>query len=738
MSATIGDFYCCFNAAFTVLKGQSWSVSCLQFNSLYLRNVIETLLPHVTNFAFIPLIYLIQNCRILSDYLQLLETWELVDDPLVQELQLFVRGFLLNHTHWTVSSTETLFEQGFPSSMDSHDIGQSGMLEDIDILDREFDLIDTSLVTAPPLTVRDITDTQVNHWEPHAQESKKPPPSTSSTNVNQGSNEIATLDCAKGMGTALIDSRQRSLHPPETFQDRKSDPLGLSVLYKPKDAPPVDICFVRGLTGRSRQTWSKNRDPELFWPQNWLPKEPDFCTAKINNFDFFSSTICSIQGPSYSLLGLKWPSLVDAIDSGETVYARLIMEKWMDSRSDWFWPERPESHDSLLRCLYRSICDDNLSVARLLLQKETPLKDSVHAGDFEMVKSLWKYGIDLNDGPSFLERPLATAILNGRLEIARFLVMQGADADLGSTRDSLFDAVLGGDLQKASRILWEPRTLVTEDTPYYRRRSVFRRLRRLFKEEHAQFYNSSQNSSAGPAFQDVGNHLKEYKPMWKLGVKAIRQLGKNRPPRNLREVLSLIAIASAMRKTINNPAQFGDYDVFLDDFDIWRVLAVNPNQIDLYDEIVFNVWGKARIIETPEPIYDLPAELKHLTSLISCLVSETLQAASLRPESHEDMDVNPSLEISSQVGENPHMEYDHTGPHIATQPPISSSSSSHVSADPTLDPQRDPPKLPSEETLLTTADTGSISNSWVAILLMAGAIFGVIIHYFLRMYAIAR
>ena len=43
---------------------------------------------------------------------------------------------------------------------------------------------------------------------------------------------------------------------------------------------------MHGLGGASRQTWSKNRDPELFWPQSWLPKEPDICTARILSFGY--------------------------------------------------------------------------------------------------------------------------------------------------------------------------------------------------------------------------------------------------------------------------------------------------------------------------------------------------------------------------------------------------------------------------------------------------------------------
>lgn len=72
-----------------------------------------------------------------------------------------------------------------------------------------------------------------------------------------------------------------------------ANPLGLSVLYTPESSPSVDIIFIHGLGGTSRQTWSKNRDPELFWPQKWLPQEPGICTSRILSFGYnanFSST----------------------------------------------------------------------------------------------------------------------------------------------------------------------------------------------------------------------------------------------------------------------------------------------------------------------------------------------------------------------------------------------------------------------------------------------------------------
>ena len=82
-------------------------------------------------------------------------------------------------------------------------------------------------------------------------------------------------------GPALVGSKAR-----ERSRDRRLDPLGLTVLYEPDGPPSADIIFVHGLGGSSRQTWSENRDPALFWPLEWLPHEVSLSSARILTFGY--------------------------------------------------------------------------------------------------------------------------------------------------------------------------------------------------------------------------------------------------------------------------------------------------------------------------------------------------------------------------------------------------------------------------------------------------------------------
>lgn len=68
--------------------------------------------------------------------------------------------------------------------------------------------------------------------------------------------------------------------------EHDNGPLGLNVVYTPPNGHKADIVFIHGLRGSSRSTWSKYRNPELFWPKAFLPLELDVCLARIFTFGY--------------------------------------------------------------------------------------------------------------------------------------------------------------------------------------------------------------------------------------------------------------------------------------------------------------------------------------------------------------------------------------------------------------------------------------------------------------------
>ena len=81
-------------------------------------------------------------------------------------------------------------------------------------------------------------------------------------------------------------SHDSSNRGPSPSPGPKPSTLGLHVIHQPDASALLDIIFVHGLGGDSRKTWSKNHDPDLYWPGRWLPYEQDIGRARISSFGY--------------------------------------------------------------------------------------------------------------------------------------------------------------------------------------------------------------------------------------------------------------------------------------------------------------------------------------------------------------------------------------------------------------------------------------------------------------------
>jgi len=134
-------------------------------------------------------------------------------------------------------------------------------------------------------------------------ESSKPRPSSPPARTDR-SQSSASIDQVKDANLALLPRRhsaqsdisdfnrqlfpsQSSLHQRQRSQDRRDDPLGLTVLHAPDPQDrTVDILFIHGLGGTSLRTWCSKRDLDLLWPGIWLPQDTDLSTARILTFGY--------------------------------------------------------------------------------------------------------------------------------------------------------------------------------------------------------------------------------------------------------------------------------------------------------------------------------------------------------------------------------------------------------------------------------------------------------------------
>jgi hypothetical protein len=98
-------------------------------------------------------------------------------------------------------------------------------------------------------------------------------------------------------------------------------PYGLTLLHEPPE-PLIDLIFVHGLRGGSVKTWSKSDDEQYFWPQAWLPQEPDLQHARIHTFGYNSDW------------GERKESILNVHDFGKDLLGEMSTNPYLRAQDD--------------------------------------------------------------------------------------------------------------------------------------------------------------------------------------------------------------------------------------------------------------------------------------------------------------------------------------------------------------------------------------------------------------------
>lgn len=143
---------------------------------------------------------------------------------------------------------------------------------------------------------------------------------TDPTETNSGENDIpgvqkraTTWFLKRRFSSAWAQKRQTN------DEDSSRGPLGLRVLHSAPQ-PLIDVVFVHGLRGGSTKTWRKGNDPRLYWPQHWLPMEPDLSHASIHSFGYESDW------------GSTSPSILNVHDFGRALYEEIKASPFIRGR----------------------------------------------------------------------------------------------------------------------------------------------------------------------------------------------------------------------------------------------------------------------------------------------------------------------------------------------------------------------------------------------------------------------
>ncbi|CAI7640645.1 unnamed protein product [Penicillium glandicola] len=100
---------------------------------------------------------------------------------------------------------------------------------------------------------------------------------------------LASIATTRSLITRTLTRRDTTTTEWADQESGTKGPIGLTTVYNPPDDIVVDLIFVHGVNGGSQSTWTKNGDPSLFWPQEWLPKDQAFQDVRIHTFGYAST-----------------------------------------------------------------------------------------------------------------------------------------------------------------------------------------------------------------------------------------------------------------------------------------------------------------------------------------------------------------------------------------------------------------------------------------------------------------
>lgn len=123
-------------------------------------------------------------------------------------------------------------------------------------------------------------------------------------NSNNFDNLVALEKSLTGLS---LSSTYTNDHEEDSEDTIRTGPLGLNQLNVPTEAL-VELVLVHGLGGGSRKSWSKTNSLDHFWPQSWLPRDPELNHVRVHSFGYKSSksevvaTISGVPDIAQSLL----------------------------------------------------------------------------------------------------------------------------------------------------------------------------------------------------------------------------------------------------------------------------------------------------------------------------------------------------------------------------------------------------------------------------------------------------
>jgi ankyrin repeat protein len=364
-------------------------------------------------------------------------------------------------------------------------------------------------------------------------------------------------------------------------------------------------------------------------------------------------------------------------------------------------------------------------VVRLLLDRgadvngedfrgRSPLFLAIEAGHKGIVRLLHETDIDaLVSGTA-----LRMAVKQRNVNYVRWLIREGADVQIAAL---YLQGEGGSHMQWLLKVAW-----ASSDTTNVGKKKNWqstdsdaseniRHLRLKFVGQYMLMTKSAQNSQT--RLRDLPRQYHNYREAWRAGIETMRELSRGEIPRGVYETLAFLSLGRAIVETLHDRKNRDYLEDFEQDLGRWGQLFKNAEDLEAYEEALNLMWGvvynESTSRERGRMDEDTLIRFQELASTLVGRANDLLGFEASRDRRSEHYHQGWPKTGQIPIEDVPHRFSDHRNP--------GAGSSSQ--------PEAAPLQYPNSSNIFDSMKTDRSSFEPVVLLLVAGAIFAVVVMF---------
>ena len=456
----------------------------------------------------------------------------------------------------------------------------------------------------------------------------------------------------------------------------------------------------------------------------------------------------AMDGDGYRLI-----PLVEAAKAGHVAVVKLLLD----------WGAAVDGGEYMDTPLVEATREGHVAVVQLLLDRgaavdgsrywDTPIADAAKAGHVAVVQLLqarmesglitaatkgriFELQLRLDRGADInaitpCGTALSAAARAGHDPTVRWLLRKGADVHVAAIilqgfGDAEFDAEfsIASLFETASRVRNIEYTRTARRSYRYNSEKVqnLRYLHRKFVAQHILMIKASQRSST--QFRELSQRFRGYREAWSAGIRTLRNLCSGESPRYVGDTIAFLCLAKAISETLQRTSICDQSEQFLEDLDRWQVLFTSKADRDSYRDAIHSMWGVVLDENVSSPRQVDSDVLVHFQGLASTLVNQASESLGF------DTLNDTGLECSQQWWQLRNNIVPSSTDSSNNIPDLHPTGGGDAQSQEIVHPQPPDPADCSTRMILrqeVEADVSSATVKPMVILLMAGAIFAIVV-----------